>query len=315
MTENSHANLDQAKSSALQDPRMSAFLSGIETVADEHIVDTLIKERCPSYVSHWSWPVVRPLLYQVLGYRRARRMADEIAQLGTGSACFDYLADALGMDVRRFGQMDLPGDGRLVIVCNHPTGLADGAAIWAAMADIRRDIQIFANADACRVNAAFADVIIPVEWVLEKRTPGKTRETLRRASEAFKAEQCLIIFPSGRLAHKVDGQLTEKDWFATAVSLARKNQAPIVPVHVGASNSNLFYFLSRLSGELRDITLFHELMNKKGDRFDITFGPLIQPEALEGDAQKITDTLKAYIEHELPADADKSFKDHLLNRE
>ena len=71
--------------------------------------------------------------------------------------------------------------GRSVVVSNHPTGLADGSIALAALMPIRQDIEILANADACRVNLRFADVIIPVEWVHDKRTIAKTRETLRRA--------------------------------------------------------------------------------------------------------------------------------------
>ena len=39
----------------------SVFLQGLEQ-SDEHIVDTLIKERCPSFAAHWSWPLTRRML-------------------------------------------------------------------------------------------------------------------------------------------------------------------------------------------------------------------------------------------------------------
>ncbi|MCH2457894.1 MAG: acyltransferase, partial [Henriciella sp.] len=113
------------------------------------------------------------------------------------------------------------------------------------------------------------------EWVADKRSPAKTRETLKRASEAFEAEKCVVIFPSGKLAKKVDGVLTEQAWFPTVVSLARKQGAPIVPMNVRAENSRLFYRLSEINGELRDITLFHELLNKKQARFELTHGKTI----------------------------------------
>ena len=75
----------------------------------------------------------------------------------------------------------VPETGRSVIVANHPTGLADGSIVLAALNQVRTDIEIMANADACRVNPHFAEVIIPVEWVQDKRSIAKTRETLRRA--------------------------------------------------------------------------------------------------------------------------------------
>ncbi len=155
---------------------------------------------------------------------------------------------------------------------------------------------------------AFADIVIPVEWVADKRTPAKTRETLRRAAAAFAAEGMLLIFPSGRLAHYVDGKLVDKSWFPTAVSLARKNKAPVTPLHMKAKNSWLYYRLVDINGELRDITLFHELMNKQGDRFELTFGPQIPWEHLTGDAQAVTDHLRAYVEDVLPNDPGRPFE-------
>jgi putative hemolysin len=283
----------------------SAFLPDVER-EDTHIVDVLIEERCPELSTHWTWPVVRPILYKILGYGRARKMADEIIQM-TGREAFDDLTQKLKVDLSVTGLERLPKTGRVVVVANHPTGLADGIAVWDLLSRVRKDIVFLANADAVRVNSKFQDVIIPVEWVADKRSPAKTRETLRRAAEAFEEEMCVVIFPSGRLASRMSGKLTEKDWFSTAVSLARKRGAPIAPLNIDAKNSALFYALSRLSGELRDITLFQELLNKGGAPFRTTFGPIIPSESLSGDAGALTDQLKNYVSYTLLSDTEAKF--------
>ncbi|MDJ0920221.1 MAG: 1-acyl-sn-glycerol-3-phosphate acyltransferase [Henriciella sp.] len=273
--------------------RKSAFLAGLDTSGD-HIVDTMIKERCPSFVSHWSWPVVRPMLYSLLGYRKACNTADFLQTL-RGQDGFDHLSQELAVDLTLTNIENMPKTGRLVVAANHPTGLADGVAVWDALRRVRRDIVFFANADAIRVSDTFSDVIIPVEWVMDKRTPAKTRETLRLAKEAFAEEKCVVIFPSGKLAKKIDGVLTEQDWMPSVVSLARKHKAPIQPLNVRAENSWLYYFFSKVNGELRDITLFHELLNKSDSSFDMTFGPLISPGFLEGDVNDLTSALRDYV--------------------
>ncbi|MCI4644937.1 MAG: 1-acyl-sn-glycerol-3-phosphate acyltransferase [Hyphomonadaceae bacterium] len=284
----------------------AVFLQGVAE-SDLHIVDELIQERCPSFTAHWTWPVMRPILYGMLGYTRARAMADHLVTLN-GRQSFEYLEGELDMRTSTSGIESLPKSGRVIVAANHPTGLADGVAVWKVLREVREDIVVFANADAVRVNPRFTDVIIPVEWLTEKRSPAKTRETLRQAAEAFAAEKCVLIFPSGRLANMVDGKLTEKDWFTTVVGLAKKQNAPICPLNVKARNSRLYYFLSRLNGELRDITLFHELLNKTRARFDMTFGPVIPPEALEGRAQTVTDALRDYVSYELAGQPRLSFQ-------
>lgn len=283
----------------------SAFLENIKKT-DAHIVDELIMERCPSFVGHWSWPAIRPALYGTLGYNKARRTADYLRTMH-GQDGFDHLAEELDfkLTLNRIDRM--PEKGRLVVAANHPTGLADGVAVWDALREVRRDIVFFANADALRVNPEFSDVIIPVEWVMEKRTPAKTRETLRLAKEAFEAEKCVVIFPSGKLAKMVDGTLTEHEWMSSITSLARKYQAPVQPLNVTARNSWLYYLFSRMNGELRDITLFHELLNKKGSLFEMTFGPLIASDMLAGDTLQVTEAMRQYVSYDLADNGDKAF--------
>ncbi|MEM1391517.1 MAG: 1-acyl-sn-glycerol-3-phosphate acyltransferase [Pseudomonadota bacterium] len=275
----------------------SAFLEGIKKT-DKHIIDELIMERCPSFVAHWSWSVMRPLLYSMLGYKKARKTADYLKTV-RGQDGFDYLAEELSVSLKLDHIERMPKTGRLVVAANHPTGLADGVAVWDALRRVRRDIVFFANADAIRVNPRFDDVVIPVEWVMTKRTPAKTRETLRLAKAAFEEEKCIVIFPSGKLAKMVDGQLTEQEWMSSVISLARKYEAPVQPLNVDALNSWLYYFFARLNGELRDITLFHELLNKKNSPFDMTFGPLIGVSALSGDTNAITESLRQYVSYDL----------------
>lgn len=244
----------------------------------------------------------------MLGYRKALRWADDIKQLPSGEACFAYLDKALDLQVTSTGLQRVPATGRAVIVSNHPTGLADGSIALAALKSVRTDIEIMANADACRINPRFADIIIPVEWVQDKRTVAKTKETLRRAGATFASERLLIIFPSGALAQMREGRLVDEPWLPTAVTLARKNKAPLTPLHINGRNSNLYYRFCGLNRELRDITLFHELLNKQGDRFHLTFGKQIPWEHLAGDPQAVTDHVRNYVENILPNDPERPFE-------
>ena len=75
-----------------------------------------------------------------------------------------------------------------------------------------------------------------------------------------------------------------------------------------ARNSGLFYWFARWSTELRDMTVFYELLNKRGGRFDFTFGNLIPVEALDGDPAEVTRALEDFTVHQLPAYPDRSFR-------
>ncbi|WP_278069989.1 1-acyl-sn-glycerol-3-phosphate acyltransferase [Brevundimonas sanguinis] len=272
-----------------------------------HIVDVLIAERAPRLTASAAWPLVRPALYGLLDYAKARRMADAIGPMG-GREALDYVSDLLELTVRTPHLDRLPASGRCLVVCNHPTGIADGLAVHDALRTVRDDLIYFANADALRVSPRLSETVIPVEWVTAKRTREKTRATLQAAKEAFEAERCVVMFPAGRLARLgPDGQLTDPEWAATAASLARKYEAPVIPIHVAGPTSRLFHLFDKVSQELRDITLFHELLNKKGRAFDLTVGRPIPPLTLDIDAQAATLKLKTFVERTLAADPDATF--------
>ena len=78
--------------------------------------------------------------------------------------------------------------------------------------------------------------------------------------------------------------------------LARKYKAPIIPLRIKARNSILYYVLSAISGELRDITLFYELLNKKRQKFRMKFGTAIPPEDIQKNADLATADIRKIVE-------------------
>lgn len=272
----------------------------------DHIVDQLIAERAIGLASHWSWPVLRPALYPLLGYKRAVQMADAMADLSADDT-MRLITNLLDLKLNITGLERLPVEGPFILAANHPTGIADGVAVHAMLKQVRDEISIFTNRDAVRINQELDKVLIPVEWREEHKSREKTKETLIRTNEAFDEGRAVVIFPSGRIAHWHDGALTERPWQATMVTLARRYKVPILPVHVGSRNSGMFYLFSRFSQELRDMTVFHELLNKAGSQFDLTIGQPIAHDLLSGDAQAITEALQDHTVSALAHDRDAVF--------
>lgn len=274
--------------------------------ATKHIVDELIEERAPRLSASPAWTVLRPLLYTVLNYEKAVRMADAIAPLG-GREALEYISALLAVKLEARGLERMPAQGAFLLLANHPTGITDGLALYDAVKGARPDVLFYANSDALRVCHRFDETLIPVEWVLAKRTRERTRVTLKMTDEAFAANRPLAIFPAGRLARIRNGQLTDPEWMPTAASLARKYELPILPVHMSGPYSFWFHGFAKFSAELRDITLFHELLNKHGKTYRLTAGPLIPWEHAAGDSTSVIRKLKYYIERVLPVAPDQAF--------
>lgn len=262
-----------------------------------HIVDTLIEERATGLMQRpWLWALVQRFLYPVLGYNQAVEMIDHLQQ-ASGREVFDWLSDRLQMRIDSRGLEYLPATGRAVVIANHPAGIADGIAVYDALKAIRPDMVFFANRDAIRAVPRLTDMIIPVEWMAERRDHGRNRETVRGMVQAFRDERLVVIFPSGRLAAPTWRGLVERPWLNTAVTIAQRHDCPIVPLHLQGYNSALFYLLWFLNTELKDMTLFRELLNKQGQRYRLTMG---QPFMPAGDATDITRNLREFITRRLP---------------
>jgi len=266
-----------------------------------HIVDVLIEERAPRLAGGPFWPLISPVLRALLGYAKARTMADAIAPM-TGGEALEHVSALLSLQVTARGLEQVPGEGRCIVITNHPTGIADGIALYDALIARRPDLCFFANADALRVCPGLSDVLIPVAWPPETRTLQSTKQTLRMARAALQADRAIAIFAAGAMARQLDGMMQDPPWEHSAVALARKHAAPLIPLHMSGPYPRLFHLFDRVSTELRDITLFHELLNKTGGDYQLTFGAPLAPDALEGSSAELTERVKAYVERDLPRD-------------
>lgn len=266
-----------------------------ETHADAtHIVDQLIEERAHKLRKSRLWPIYKTVLYPLLLYKQAVALTNAVANL-SAFGVMGHVSKRLNLNIELTGETHIPKKGRVLIASTHPTGLPDGVAMFDALKARRPDMTFFANRDATRAAPGLEEMIIPVEWVMEKRNPQRSRETLVSLIKAFKDEKCVVLFPSGRLAFMDENKtLTEQEWLASVAIFARKYDCPVVPARIEMRNSWLYYWFWRLNTELRDITLFHELLNKKDKTYKFTFGPVIAASDLKGDPKEVAAALREH---------------------
>jgi putative hemolysin len=278
----------------------------MRAAGNRHIVDQLIDERSVELSRHAWWPLVKPFLMRLFHYNQAVRMCDDVAGM-SGWDAFGYLSALLSLKIDMRGGENLPAKGGFILAPSHPTGIADGIAVFDALKHIRPDMAIFANRDALRAAPGFRDMIIPVEWRQGEKSHSKSRDTLEMTAKAFAAHKAVVLFPAGRIAFWNEDRLTERPWQGSVVALARRYNFPIVPANISSRNSGLFYLLSKYSTDLRDITIFHEFLNKKGRPFSIVIGRPIPAEALAGDVAEVTARLQEHTVHGLAGDPKAEF--------
>ena len=274
------------------------FESASNVPQHKHIVDVLIEERAGNLTDHRIfWPLLKFLSKGILGYAKAIEMVDA-AQGRSGREIFDYMSELLRLQLSIRGLQHVPESGPALLTPNHPAGIADGIAVFDALKEKRPDMCFVANRDAIRAAAGLADLIIPVEWRVLERTPQKTRETVRAINQAFSDDRLVVIFPSGRLAEPTFKGLKERPWQTTALSFARRNEVPIVPMHIKGENTVFYYITWYMNTELKDMTLFREIVKKAGRPYALTIGESFRIESKE-DIAATTVRLREFVLTEL----------------
>lgn len=239
------------------------------------VIDELIAERAPWYFEAGvPQSVMRLCLNGLLDYKNTVELANTLVN-NSAEQIFTDIGCQLSKNVQVSGIQNIPSHGPALIVCNHPTGIADGLILHNVLLARRYDVYFFANRDITRVFPQMESMIAPVEWRPEKRRHTDMRHLMQYVRDAKAEGKLGIIFPSGRLAKRVGLNLVERPWMASAAMIARKFKLPVVPVHISARNSLLFYLFDLIHPTLRDITLFHETLNKDKFPFDIHIGKAV----------------------------------------
>jgi putative hemolysin len=191
-------------------------------------------------------------------------------------AVFDYFDFSYSVSAR--DKANIPAEGRVVIIANHPIGTLDGLAILKLVSEIRSDVKVLAN-DLLASIDSLKNLIIP----LDNMGGGSALRSYKCVRDALNAEQAVIVFPSGEVSRARPTGVRDGAWRPGFLYFARKTNAPLLPVFIGAKNSLLFYSASMLFKPLGTALLPHEMFNKRSRTIKFNVGELIAPTELVTD--------------------------------
>lgn len=117
-------------------------------------------------------------MLHLLNYNKTIKLAREFEHR-SASEIFSYMRDLVSKKVHVEGFQNLPKTGAALIVCNHPTGIADGQILNKIIREKRQDSYFLANKDILRVLPQLEEMIAPVEWRVDKRTRADSKDTIR----------------------------------------------------------------------------------------------------------------------------------------
>lgn len=189
---------------------------------------------------------------------------------------FDYFNFSYTVSSR--DKANIPDQGRVVIIANHPIGSLDGLALLRMVCEVRPDVKIIAN-DMLMHFEALHPLLIP----LDNMTGSGALKSFRMTLEELEKDRAVIVFPAGEVSRARPSGVRDTRWRPGFLKMARRAKAPILPVHIQAKNSLLFYSASMVYKPLGTALLAKEMFNKRSATINFCVGEPIPCSALHTD--------------------------------
>ncbi|TEW50196.1 lysophospholipid acyltransferase family protein [Psychromonas algicola] len=178
---------------------------------------------------------------------------------------FDFSFATVDKQIER-----IPTTGRVVIIANHPIGTLDGLALLHLVRKLRSDVKVVANELLMEIKPLH-DVLLPVN----NMSGGTAKEDLLNINQFLANDGALIIFPAGEVSRFTPTGIKDCAWQKGFLKIAARAKAPILPIHIKARNSWVFYTSSFFYKPLASLLLIKEMFKHNEQSIKISIGKLI----------------------------------------
>ncbi len=241
--------------------------------------------------------------------KRAKGYEEEVA---AGRDFWQVMVERYGLtlDVIGGSLSNIPKDGPLILIANHPYGILDGLMMGHILAQARGDFRILAH----RVFRKAEDInriILPISFDETKEAMAMNIATRKTALEYLGQDGAIGIFPGGTVSTAVKPFAKPMDpgWRSFTARMVGKSDATVVPVYFDGHTSRLFQIASHLHSTLRMGFMIKEFRKRVDTPVRVVIGEPIGRDRLDPlakDSKAMMDFLRKAT-YELSPDADRSF--------
>jgi len=208
--------------------------------------------------------------------KRAEGYEKEVAQ---GRDFWQVMVERYGLslDVVGGSLSNIPANGPLILVSNHPYGILDGLIMGHILSEVRGDFRILAN-HVFRKARDLERVVLPISFDETKEAVQQNIRTRKESLEYLAAGGAIGVSPGGTVAtaRKPFDRPLDPAWRTFTAKMIMKSDATIVPVYFDGHNSRLFQLASHLHYTLRMALLINEFRARVDEPVKIVVGKPIK---------------------------------------
>lgn len=228
--------------------------------------------------------------------KRAKGYETEVA---SGRDFWQVMVERYGLtlDVVGGSLANIPREGPLVLIANHPYGILDGLMMGHILSQTRGDFRILAH-QVFRKAEDLNRIILPISFDETKEAMQLNLQT-RKVAHSYLAEGGAIgIFPGGTVSTAVKpfAQPLDPGWRSFTARLVAKSNATVVPVFFDGHTSRLFQIASHLHYTLRMGLLIKEFGKRVDTSVRVVVGDPISNDEIATRARDAK-SLMAFLRH------------------
>ncbi|MDG1102848.1 MAG: lysophospholipid acyltransferase family protein [Ascidiaceihabitans sp.] len=241
--------------------------------------------------------------------KRAKGYEDEVA---LGRDFWQVMVDRYGLSLDIVGGAlsNIPSEGPVILIANHPYGILDGLMMGHILSQARGDFRILANS-VFRKAEDLNPIVLPISFD-ETREGVQTNIATRKTALDYLGQGGAIgVFPGGTVstAERPFGRPMDPMWRSFTARMIAKSNATVAPIYFDGHTSRLFQMASHLHSTLRLGLLIKEFKKRVDTPVRVVIGEPIGRDVLDPiakDSKQMMDFLRKAT-YELNPNPIKSF--------
>ena len=204
-----------------------------------------------------------------------RRAAGYENDVALGKNFWEVIVERYGLSLDVIGGSlsNIPANGPLVLIANHPYGILDGMMMGHILHKARGDFRILANSVFRRAED-LNKILLPISFDETKEAVRLNLQTRTDALSYLGQGGAIGVFPGGTVSTsaKPFSRPMDPGWRNFTAKMIAKSDATVVPIYFSGHNSRLFQLASHMHSNLRLGLLIKEFHSRVDEPVQVVIG-------------------------------------------